>query len=293
MTIFVRFMKRHIIIALCAAAVLTSCKSFQEATAELFRGEVVARAGEHKLHRSQLEQFIPAGVSPEDSAKLAARYINAWAEDLLMVDMAQAQLSAQEKDVSQELEQYRRTLLKYRYEQLYINQRLDTLVTDAEIDSYYADNAQRFRLERPVIKARLLIIPADSRQLKKIRKLMSSQEDTDVTEAEQLAYTAAIKYADMSDTWMDAITLGQELGVDYKNLLGSIKNNFAEIKDDSGNLHIAYIVDMVAEGKTAPIEYCRERIRDLVLSARRHELQLTLEQNLLEDARQSNKFVIY
>ena len=166
-------------------------------------------------------------------------------------------------------------------------------MTDAEIEQYYADNAKKFTLERPVIKARLLIIPADSRQLKTIRKYMSSEDDTEVTEAEQLAFTAAIKYVDMSDTWMDAITLGQELGVDYKALLASIKNNFAELKDDAGNLHIAFITDMVADGKTAPLDYCRERIRDLILSARRHNLQLSLEQNLLEDARNNNTFVIY
>lgn len=289
-------MTKRILIALCALAAVASCKSagrFQEAAQELFRGEVVARAGDHKLHRGELEKFIPAGVSPEDSANLAARYIKAWAEDLLMVDMAEAQLSASEKDVSKELEQYRRSLLKYRYEQLYINQRLDTLVTEAEIEEYYAGNASRFILERPVIKARYLIIPADSRLLKRIKSLMSSADDTEVTEAEQLAYTAAIKYVDMSDTWMDAITLGQELSVDYKTLIGSIKNGFSEIKDDSGNLHLAYIVDMIPAGKTAPLEYCRERISDLVLSARRHNLQVALEESLLEDARKNNKFVTY
>ena len=289
-------MRTKLLIFLCALAAVASCKSagrFQEAAQELFRGEVVARAGDHKLHRGELEKFIPAGVSPEDSANLAARYIKAWAEDLLMVDMAEAQLSASEKDVSKELEQYRRSLLKYRYEQLYINQRLDTLVTEAEIEEYFAGNASRFILERPVIKARYLIIPADSRLLKRIKSMMSSADDTEVTEAEQLAYTAAIKYVDMSDTWMDAITLGQELSVDYKTLIGSIKNGFSEIKDDSGNLHLAYIVDMIPAGKTAPLEYCRERISDLVLSARRHNLQVALEESLLEDARKNNKFVTY
>ena len=289
-------MTKRILIALTVLAALTSCKSagrFQEAAQELFRGEVVARAGDHKLHRGELEKFIPAGVSPEDSANLASRYIKAWAEDLLLVDMAEAQLSASEKDVSKELEQYRRSLLKYRYEQLYINQRLDTLVTDAEIEEYYAGHASSFVLERPVIKARYLIIPSDSRLLKRIKALMSSADDTEVTEAEQLAYTAAIKYVDMSDTWMDAITLGQELSVDYKTLVASIKNGFTEITDDAGNLHLAYIVDMVPAGKTAPLEYCRERISDLVLSARRHNLQVALEESLLEDARKNNKFVTY
>lgn len=289
-------MTRRFFILLCTLAALCSCKGvgrFHEAAQELFRGEVVARAGDHKLHRSELEKFIPAGVSSEDSTNLANRYIKAWAEDILVLDMAEAQLSASEKDVSKELEQYRRALLKYRYEQLYINQRLDTLVTDAEIESYYDENASRFTLERPIIKARYLIIPSDSRILKKIRALMSSSDDTEVTEAEQLAYTSAIKYADMSDTWMDAITLGQELSVDYKALISSIKNGFAEIKDDFGNLHLAYIVDMIPAGKTAPLEYCRERISDLVLSSRRHNLQLALEESLLEDARKNNKFVTY
>ena len=286
-------MKRTLI-ALTALLCVVSCGNIAETTAELFRGEVVARAGDHRLHRSELEKFIPAGVSPEDSAALAARYINAWAEDLLLVDMAEAQLSASEKDVSKELEEYRRTLLKYRYEQLYINQRLDTLVTDAEIEAFYAENPKRFVLERPVLKARILIIPSEARQLKKIRSCMSSDDDEEVLEAQRLAFTSAIKYADMSDTWMDAITIGQELGVDYKVLLASInRNNFAEVRDESRNLHIAYITDMVAEGKTAPLEYCRDRISDLVLSARRHNLQLSLEQSLLEDARLNNKFVIY
>jgi len=289
-------MKKFVLIGLCALSALSSCKmggQLSDATAELFRGEVVARVGDHKLHRSQLDSYIPAGVSPEDSSSLATRYINAWAENLLLVDMAEEQLSKSEKDVSKELEEYRQTLLKYRYEQLYINQRLDTLVTDNEIEQYYRENPQKFRLQRPILKARYLIIPADTRSLKTLRRLMSSDDDSDLTEAEALAGTVAIKYADLSDTWMDAIPLAQELGLDYKTLLGAIKNQEAELPDDAGNLRILYVVDMVQEGKTAPLEYCRERIRDLVLSARKHDLQTQLEQHLLEDARKNNRFVTY
>ena len=112
-----------------------SCKmvgQIQETATELFRGEVVAKVGDHKLFRSQLDNYIPGGVSASDSAALARQYINAWAEDLLLLDMAEEQLSEAEKDVSAELERYRQTLLKYRYEQLYVDQRLDTLITDEE-----------------------------------------------------------------------------------------------------------------------------------------------------------------
>lgn len=268
-------------------------RGLSDTTAQLLHGEVVARAGDHRLHRSELERFIPAGVSPEDSAGLAARYIKAWAEELLMLDMAQEQLSKEQKDVSAELEEYRRSLLKYRYEQLYINQRLDTLVTEEEIADYYNANQDKFKLDRPVIKSRYLIIPADSRSLKAIRKAMSSEDDTDALQADSLAFTSAIKYVDSSDSWMDAITLAQELGTDYRSLVSSIKNSFSEFTDDAGNLHLAYIVEMVPAGKTAPLEYISERIKDIILSARKHSLETALEQDILEDAIQSNKFVVY
>ena len=286
--------KGHLILLCLSLAV--SCQWMQrvrEGTGELLRGETVAKVGKHKLYRSQLQSYIPAGVSPEDSAALAARYINAWAEDLLLLDMAQEQLSKADKDVRDELEEYRRTLLKYRYQQLYILQRLDTLITDEELESYYNAHAERFRLDRPVIKARYMIIPANSRSLASLRKKMSSDDEMEVIEADSLGRYAALKYVDASDIWMDAITLGQELGTEWRSLVKSISKHFAEVPDEAGNLHIAYIVEMVPEGKTAPMEYVTERIRDLILSGRKHKLESDLERDLLEDARRSQKFVIY
>ena len=58
----------------------TSCQlvhRVSDSAAELFGDEVVARVGEHKLQKSELEAYIPAGVSSEDSLALARQYINA------------------------------------------------------------------------------------------------------------------------------------------------------------------------------------------------------------------------
>jgi len=292
---------RHIIYILALAGAV-SCKAvthLQETATELFRGEVVAKVGDERLHRSQLESYIPAGVSAEDSAALARQYILTWAEDLLLMDMAETQLSKQEKDVSAELEEYRKSLIKYRYEQLYIQQRLDTLVTDEEVARYYEENTDKFRLERPILKSRYMIIPADARSLKLLKAKMSSEDDMEVMETDSLAASVAIKYVDSSDTWMDALVLAREAGVDYRTMVASSrvpyfsKDPFVEIPDDSGNLHVIYVVEQVNEGRTAPLEYCDARIRDLILSARKHALEEGLTESLLEDARKNNKFVIY
>ncbi len=277
-------------------ATVCSCKvvnTLSDTANELFRGEVVARAGDHKLHLSELEKYIPQGVSSEDSTKLARQYIDAWAQELLLLDMADEQLSPAEKDVSAELEDYRRTLLKYRYEQLYINQRLDTLITTEEVNAFYKENSALFSLERPIVKARYLLIPADSKNIKNLRNLMSSEDEAEVMEAASLASTSAIKYVDQADTWVDALSLAREMGIEYQKLLSGIRNQFMEYTDENGILHLAYLAEQVPEGKTAPLEYCEDRIRELILSARKHALEVSLEQDVLEDARKNNKYVIY
>lgn len=291
---------KHIIYILAILGAV-SCKSvsrLQETATELFRGEVVARVGDHRLHRSQLESYIPAGVSAEDSAALARQYILTWAEDLLLMDMAESQLSSQEKDVSAELEEYRKSLIKYRYEQLYIQQRLDTLVTDEEVAGFYQETPDKFRLERPILKSRYMIIPADARSLKILKEKISSDNEMEVMEADSLASSVALKYADQADTWTDALSLARDAGVEYRTLVQGVKflsarNPFVETEDEAGNKHVIFVAEYVPEGKTAPLEYCQERIREILLSARKHDLEEGLEKSLMEDALRNNKFVIY
>ena len=282
--------------ALLIALLAVSCQMVHRVTdtaAELFGDAVVARVGEHRLMRSELAEYIPAGVSSEDSLGLAQQYIKAWAEELLFLDMAESRLSKEEQDVSKELEEYRRTLLKYRYEERYINERLDTLISDEEVRNYYQEHTDKFLVERPLLKARYMIIPADSRSLKKIKELMSSDDAMDAIAADSLAFTAALRYVDSSDNWMDAILLARDLGTDEVSMMKALKGRSIELKGDDGNLRVAWVVDIVQKGSPAPLDYCAERIKDVILSARKHELVAGLEQDLLKDALGKGKFVIY
>ena len=281
---------------LLIALLAVSCQMVHRVTdtaAELFGDAVVARVGEHRLMRSELANYIPAGVSSEDSLGLAQQYIKAWAEELLFLDMAESRLSKEEQDVSKELEEYRRTLLKYRYEERYINERLDTLISDEEVRNYYREHMDKFLVDRPLLKVRYMVIPADSRSLKTIKELMSSDDAMDAIAADSLAFTAALRYVDSSDAWMDAILLARDLGTDEVSMMSALRNRTIEVKGDDGLLRVAYVVDMVQKGSPAPLDYCEERIKDILLSARKHELVGGLERDLLNDALAKGKFVIY
>ena len=282
-----------VLIALVAAVGCQMVHRVSDSAAELFGDAVVARVGEHRLMRSELAAYIPAGVSSEDSLALAQSYIKSWAEELIFLDMAEKHLSAEEKDVTKDLEDYRRTLLKFRYEERYINDRLDTLISDEEVRNYYRAHMDKFIVDRPLLKVRYMIIPADSRSLKTIKELMSSDDAMDAIAADSLAFTAALRYVDGSDAWMDAIILARELGTDEVSMMSALRNRTIEFKGDDGLLRVAYVVDMVQKGSPAPLDYCEERIKDVLLSARKHELVGGLERELLNDALAKGKFVIY
>ena len=282
-----------VLIALAAVSACQMVHRVSDSAAELFGDAVVARVGEHRLMRSELAAYIPAGVSSEDSLALAQSYIKSWAEELIFLDMAEKHLSAEEKDVTKDLEDYRRTLLKYRYEERYINDRLDTLISDEAVRNYYREHMDKFLVDRPLLKVRYMVIPADSRSLKTIKELMSSDDAMDAIAADSLAFTAALRYVDSSDAWMDAIILARELGTDEVSMMSALRNRTIEFVGDDGLLRVAYVVDMVQKGSPAPLDYCEERIKDVLLSARKHELVGGLERDLLNDALAKGKFVIY
>lgn len=253
--------------------------------------EVVARVGNEKLYLSELSSYIPDTVSPEDSTNLAMQYITSWARDLLYLNLAENQLSKAEQDVSRELEDYRRSLLRYRYEQLYVNDRLDTLITDAQIESYYKEHEDYFKLQRPILKVRFLDIMSDSPNAELIIRCMSSDDYSEVLAADSLAYQSALRYFDKSDVWMDAAVLAREFSTDYVTMLSSLSDSFIRIEQD-GRLRIAFVLDIRRSG-TAPVEYASAQIRDNILSDRKHRLLKSLEQDLLKDALEKKKLVIY
>ena len=246
-----------------------------------------------KLYRAELDAVIPNGISAADSAALAMKYIDTWASDHVYLKIAEQQLSKSEKDVTKELEDYRKSLLKYRYEQLYVNERLDTTVTDEMVDEYYEAHADKFVLQRPIVRARYLNIVADSPVLKQLRKMMKSSEPNDLVEADSLAYSSALKFMTWNNDWVDAALLAGEFGRDYNSLLASMSGGWIEQKDTTGYLKLAYIPEMIAKGRQAPVDYCAPMIKDMIISARKQALISGLERDLLNDARENGNFTIY
>lgn len=281
-------MKRYLTIF---AAVLAFC-SCNVINNLVHDGDVVAKAGSFELYLPELEAYIPKGLSPEDSTALAGQYINSWAIEHLYEEKAKLELDKSALDVSKELEAYRRSLLKYRYEQSYVNQRLDTAITDNQISDYYKTHQDQLTLSLPIVKARFVNVLKDSPNLGKIRSELSADED-EMMAADSALFMSTLRHSDFGERWIEAPVLAREFGTDYVTVLSMMKNGYVENTDENGNHNIAYIYEIVYAGHVGPEEYYRERIKDIILGSRKQTLLNNLERDLLDDARKQGSYVIY
>jgi len=285
------FMKKRIFILLLTLLCVTSCDWIDR----LFhsKGDVIARVGTDMLYTYEAEKLIPKGISSADSIRMIEQYVHSWAMNKLLLDKAEKTLPKSEKDIENEIETFRKDLLTFRYEKYYLEERLDTLVTPEETKEWYESHQDDFILPYSIVKVRLVRISMKSPYYLEIKEMLNTAYGEELSALEELCYASSEKYTDFLKGWITSSTLASEMGIqvtDCEALLAS--GSFLET--DSGTAHyIIYVLDRVAPGSVTPLDYNLANIHDLIVSRRKQDLMITLEQDLFKEAIENKKFKRY
>lgn len=272
-----------------AALLVCSCTLYDSIT----KGEKVAQIGRAALYKTDIEKIIPKGMTGKDSAAIARQYIDSWAIKQLMLQKAQEQLPKQEKDVAQLLEDYRVQLLVFRYENKFVEERLDTIVTVREREEYYESHQDSFKGKNGVFKGRLVKMQNSSPNLQVMRKLAQEREIEGLEELEQLAYNSAYKYSNYDNNWVDLNVVAKETGAPLDELqhLMEKQKGVVEVKD-TVYTNILQVLDYIAPGEVTPFEYNSGKIKEIIISRRKQELLTNLQRDILQDALDNDKLKI-
>ena len=272
-----------------AALLVCSCTLYDSVT----KGEKVAQIGRAALYKTDIEKFIPRGLAKQDSIALVRQYIDSWAIRQLMLQKAEEQLPKQDKDVAQLLEDYRVQLLVFRYENKFVEERLDTLVSLQEREEYYNTHPESFVGRNGVFKGSLVKMQNSSPNLQVMMKLAQGREIEELEELEQLAYNSAYKYSNYNHNWVDLNIVAKETGAPLEELQQLMAKNkgVVEVKD-TVYTNILQVLDYVAPGELTPFEYNSEKIKEIIISRRKQELLSNLQRDILNDALNNNKLKI-
>ena len=279
----------RIVCIIIAALSICSCTLYENFT----KGDKVAQVGRAVLYKTDLEKVIPKGISSGDSTSLAQQYIYSWATKQLMLQKAEEQLPKSDKDVAGLLEDYRTQLLVFRYENKFVEERLDTTVTGQELEEYYNAHPGSFEGKNGVFKGRLVKMQNSSPNLQVMRRLAKSRDIEDLEALEQLAYNSAYKYSHYEDNWVDLHVVAKESGATLVQLQQLLEKDKLAIEyTDSVYTNVIQVLDYVGPGEVTPLEYNEDKIKEIIISRRKQELISNLQRDILNDALNNNKLKI-
>ena len=146
-------MKIKFAIGLMLVLALVSCKNSGNGKND----KPVAAIYDKVLYQSDLQDILYDGISVNDSIVRTKAFIDNWIRRQLLIHQAENNLDKSELDCLKEIEDYRNSLIIYKYESLLISQNLDTVVSDEEIEKYINDNAL-FDMNKDAVRSIILNI---------------------------------------------------------------------------------------------------------------------------------------
>ncbi len=264
---------------------LVSCQQHE-------KGKPVARVFDKYLYESDLQNIFLSNVSKEDSMLIAKAYIEKWIQTQLLLRQAENNLNDKEKNVARQLEDYRASLLIHKYEQAFINQKLDTLVKDFEISEYYYANRENFVLSEPIVKALFIKLRKEAPQSVKIREIYRSKRQEDIQLLDNLAYQAAINYDFFNDQWIPFAAITRELPYTIDDLKQTFARQYIEMEDGSF-VYLVSLREIKNQGDIAPLEYITNELKEMIINSRKQKLIQQLEQNIYAKAQDDRSFEIF
>lgn len=280
----------HNYLFLLVIAGLSACNSHKE---KQKHGELVARVFENHLYEEDIAEMLPEGVKDNDSALLVSNYINNWIRQKLLLHKAELNLDDEQKNVEKQLEDYRNSLVIYLYEKEFVRQRLDTVVSDEEIEKYYEENKGNFELKDNIVKVLYVKMDNKTKKTDKLKRWLKSSDLDDRKKLEEYCVQNAEKYFFDDDNWILFDELIKEIPIKTYNKELFLKNNrFVEVQD-SLYIYMVNIKDFQVKETTSPLSFEKENIKNIIINTRKLELVKKMEEEIYHEAIDKNYFEIY
>jgi hypothetical protein len=254
--------------------------------------QLVAQVGDERLYFSDVAPIFTTPLKPEDSIQMLRRYVDAWVIRQLKMQQADEILRDSEPEVDRMVEDYRAALLTHKLDQYHVDAKIDTSLTDNELEAYYAEHRGDFALDRTLVKGVIVRLPAGHPRRAQVRSLMGAGGER-YQDFLELSLKNNFDVHDVTG-WTDFAEFLRMLPTnnrhDYEDMLA--RGGVQEMRDGD-DLYLVLIRSYIRRGEPAPIEQVREDIRRVMFNQRRQEIIRAYEDSLRSAALAEKKLKLH
>jgi hypothetical protein len=183
----------------------------------------------------------------------------------------------------------------YNFEKDYIQNNLDTAITEEEVNSYYEENKDNFILKQNIIKGLLLKIPKEAPQIDRLRTWLNSRSEEDAEKLRSYTYTFADSYLLDDSVWLDfdEYLFNTPFKKEINNPIQTLKRSSLLETSDSTFLYFIKIKDYKISDQHSPISFVKGQIRDVLINKRMVDLKKQKEKEIFDQALENKDYEIY
>ncbi|MCB0373052.1 MAG: peptidyl-prolyl cis-trans isomerase [Muricauda sp.] len=254
----------------------------------------LARVGENYLYKEDVASLIREDMSPEDSTLFVTNYINNWASKQLLLSKSKINLPEEKlAEFDRLVSDYRADLYTRAYIEALVLQSQDTAVTQSQLKDYYEREMENFKLNEKLVQLRFVGMPAQFLDIDGVKAKIRNWKDDDKRYLDSIA--VQFKKIHFNDSiWVSASRVVEEIPpLTPVNEGNYLKNSqFFELQD-SLEVYLGMVTNVLEVNDTAPFEYVEPDIRQLILNRRRLNYVKKLETEIIDEAIKKKEFEVY
>lgn len=280
--------KLLVLLAILFLIGLVSCNRFKSE-----ERKIIAKTESHVLYLDEVLARLPIALSETDSINYVKSYVDNWVNVTVLYEKACDNISDADSTLTQQVERFRKELYINAYEQLFLQQKLDTLIPQTDIDAYYNKHKSEYILETAVVKPILIVFPiSQQNHIENVESMFfpKKNKEIDYDQLKDYCFNNCQKFS-FSNEWVPLNSLKEELPFDVRNeaLLLDKSMKFS----DTANVYFVRIVDQLNAGNRMPVELAHDKIAKIILQTRKIELLQNMRNKIYQDAQYKKQFEVY
>ena len=254
----------------------------------------LARVNYSYLYLEDVSKKLPQFENEKDSSEFLDFYIQNWIKSEVIVSKSNESLNDKVDDVNDKVENYKKSLLVHLFEQEFIKQKLDTVISEKEIETYYNTNSKNFELNDFIVKPLYFKLPEDHKINKKANtwyKLYNYDEDLDEL-YKKVNLSSEVFYYDTTK-WVFFKDVKSLIPIHYTNSVQFLKTKKHYKTTEDNFTYYLNIIDYKLKKSVSPLSLVRDKIKSIILNQKREKIREQLRFDLYEDAKKTGKIETY
>lgn len=281
---------QHIpIFAIALVLSMGACKPADDAAVK--NDFLLAQTFNKSLYLSELAGMIPDTSSPEDSALIVNAYVEQWVRESLLMHEAEKNVP-RDLNIDVLVRDYRASLIRHNYEKLLVELQLDSAITTQELNNYYEENKDQYRLKNMIIRCYLIKVPLEFEGLSTLQKLWKSESKEDYKMLIDLCRNYANVYMLNDSLWYDLPDITLHLPKDYLTPATAHSDRDYSTSDDKFRYFLR-IFETTPANEYPPLSYIEGQARKVILHRRKIKLLEEKKEEMYEREVRRNNVKIY